>query len=65
MHAGLVAYVFAACLWVTVHHAIPTGKYSTNYKAGAEALRTAISALMDNMEAMAFTPTRALSACFL
>lgn len=35
----------------TIHHAIPTGKYLTNYKAEAEALRTAASILPDNMEA--------------
>ena len=36
----------------TIYHAIPTGKYSTNDKAEAEALRTAASTLMDNVEAI-------------
>lgn len=36
----------------TIHHAVPTRKYSTTYKAEAEALRAAASILMNNMEAI-------------
>ena len=36
----------------TIHHATLTGKYSTNHKAEAEALRTAASILTDNLKAI-------------
>ena len=38
--------------YLSIYHAILTGKYSTNDKAEAEALRTAASTLMDNVEAI-------------
>ena len=35
-----------------IQHAIPTGKFCTNYKAEAEALQTAATMLIENKEAM-------------